>query len=296
MEQESFNELLKSKLIEVFDYTIQFLNSRGLRWYVCAGTAIGAVRHKDIIPWDDDIDILMPRSDYDKLLECSNEMDGSGYKLFSLKDNGYYHPYYKIIDMNTTIWENRLIPYVLGAYVDIFPLEDTNITPTEYEALHNKCMKDLHKFHRSLTIPRFNVFVDLFIHKRLKTFLNVVNNALFYRWFRKYFLNKFVKDENKFYSPNGLNYAQPYGYCGAENEIYKKEWFADVIKGPFNRLTANIPVGYDQYLTQLFGDYMTPPPEDKRRCHDGRYYINLKERLTIPEIEKRVKKGITREV
>lgn len=297
MDKESFDSVLKRKLIDTFDYTIQFLENNNLRWYVSSGTAIGAVRHHDIIPWDDDIDIFVPREDYDKLLELSKKMDESKYKLFSYHDKGYYHPYYKLVDMNTTIWEDRLKPFLLGAYVDIFPLEDTNITPEEYDTIHAECLNKLSLLYKAFSLPTVSTLWDLFIHFRAKSVLSVFENVLYYCWRKDSYLEQYVSAHNKYYQTDGKYYAHAFGFGGGKRDIYKKEWFREVIKMPFNRLTVNVPVGYHEYLTQVFGDYMTPPPVEKRvDTHgDSRYYINLKERVDIKEIEKRVKKGITRE-
>lgn len=297
MDNKVLSSILKKKLIETFDYTIKFLEKYNLRWYVSSGTAIGAVRHHDIIPWDDDIDIFLPREDYDKFLELSKKMDERKYKLYSYYDEGYYHPYYKVVDMNTTIWEDRLKPCVLGVYVDVFPLEDTNVTPEEYDFIHEDCNKKLKLWYRSLSIPTLNTFIDLLLHARLKSVLFVIENAFYYRWRRKHYLKQYIAAHERYYQPNGIYYTHAFGFGGGEKDIYPKDWFANVVKMPFNRIIVNVPAGYHEYLTQVFGDYMTPPPIDKRVDTHGesRFYINLKERLDIKEIERRVSKGVTRE-
>ncbi|MBR6088023.1 MAG: LicD family protein [Prevotella sp.] len=292
-----FNDFFKTKLLEVFDYTIQFLESNNLRWYVSSGTAIGAVRHHDIIPWDDDIDIFLPREDYDKLFSLRYKMEESRYRLYSYHDAGYYHPYFKIVDMNTTIWEDRLKPCILGVYVDVFPLEDTNITSGEYDVIHADCYKKLSLWYRSLSIPTLRTFYDLLLHFRVRTIFAVLENLLFYRWHRDSYLNQYINAHEKYYQSNGEFYTHAFGFGGGKKDIYEKKWFAEVIKMPFNRLTVNVPIGYHEYLTQVFDDYMTPPPVEKRVDTHGesRLYVNLKERIDIKEIEKRVAKGFTRE-
>ena len=297
MDVNIFNSKLKKKLIDTFDYTIQFLEKYNLRWYVSSGTAIGAVRHNDIIPWDDDIDIFLPREDYDKLFKLRKKMDEDRYRLYSYHEKGYYHPYFKIVDMNTTIWEDRLKPYVLGVYVDVFPLEDTNITPEEYDAIHDDCYLKLNRWYRSLSIPTLRTFLNLLSHFRLRSVISVVENVLFYHWREKYYLHNYINAHNRYYQHDGAFYTHAFGFGGGKKDIYKKEWFENVIKTPFNRLTVNVPAGYNEYLTQVFGDYMTPPPIEKRVDAHGesRFYINQKGRNGIKEIEKRVSNGVTRE-
>ena len=74
----------KQKLLETFNYVIQFLNAHNLRWFCCYGTLIGAIRHKGLIPWDDDIDICMPKEDYDRLKLIKDEMEKDHYRFLSL--------------------------------------------------------------------------------------------------------------------------------------------------------------------------------------------------------------------
>ena len=87
-------------------------------------------------------------------------------------------------------------------------------------------------------------------------------------------------------------------FCSATDKsilahVYPKDWFSGNLKLLFEGLQINVPSGYDEFLTQIYGEYMTPPPEDKRvLCHDElRYYINLKERLSLEEVKRRVANG-----
>lgn len=100
---------MKNKLNEVFQFTIDFLNSYNLNWCVAYGTAIGAVRHHGIIPWDDDIDIFMPREDYNKFMSLRGELYDTHYRIIAMGDDNYWLPFAKLFDSNTTIWELLLV-------------------------------------------------------------------------------------------------------------------------------------------------------------------------------------------
>lgn len=76
-----------------------------------------------------------------------------------------------------------------------------------------------------------------------------------------------------------------------EKSLYNPAWFEKAIRVPFEDTEISVPVGYHEYLTTNFGDYMTPPPEKEQKVKHKFYYMNLKEGLTIEEAKKRIKKG-----
>ena len=114
MEQEALTKQFQEHILKVFKFTVDFLERHNLRYVACGGTVLGAVRHNDFIPWDDDIDIYLPREDYDKLLTMKEEMQKEGFDVLSLNDRGYYLPFAKVSDMNTTLWEQQEFPFLMG--------------------------------------------------------------------------------------------------------------------------------------------------------------------------------------
>lgn len=97
----------KLRLLDTLKFMQAFFAKHDLRYVACGGTVLGAVRHKGFIPWDDDIDVYMPRADYQKLQTLTAELDKEGYEFLSHENTGvgYYMPFGKLSDKNSTIWE-----------------------------------------------------------------------------------------------------------------------------------------------------------------------------------------------
>ena len=93
----------KRKLLETFKATIKFLDDNNLTWWAYAGTAIGAVRHHGMIPWDDDIDIFMPYDDYCRIQKMHHELENTNLEVYRPFDGDYYIPYVKIADKNSKL-------------------------------------------------------------------------------------------------------------------------------------------------------------------------------------------------
>ena len=118
----NYHFLYQSKLLETFKALITILESKNLNYFACGGTALGAVRHKNIIPWDDDIDIFMPRKDYMELLGLAQGIK-EGYEILSINDHGGRATYMKFVNIQTSYWEIENCPTMSGLFIDIFPLD-----------------------------------------------------------------------------------------------------------------------------------------------------------------------------
>lgn len=278
-----YSEKKMQKLIlDAFKFTKEFLSQHNLRYIACGGTVLGAVRHKGFIPWDDDIDIYMPREDYNKLFDYANEMRNHGYELISFNDKGYYLPFAKISSLTSTIWEIEHLPYVMGVYVDIFPLDYFNEDDNVITGLQHS-QKYIFANHYVPSISKCDIsflFKSLFNLKRSDVIC--------------YFRSKYYAKKSSFFLRRFKEVEQKYSHGGGEKcvcvtqwegKIFHTEWFENLIECPFEDTTVIIPCDYDSYLTLLYGDYMTPPPIEKRVSHHLHYFVDLERRLTINEIK-----------
>ena len=285
-----FNDILKEKLLEVLRYSLNFFDSYNLKCFGCGGTVLGAVRHKGFIPWDDDIDLYMPRADYDRLIGMTKELEKDGYSFVSIEtDSRYYLPFGKIIDMNTSVWEVKRFPFMLGVYIDIFPLDefDPNITDINgefdsYKSLISEYQYTIESIDSRRVLSSLRMFDLKEAYKRtFYTFYNKKRSNLYHEILKK--IDYYRK------SKGSVCVSLPQW----PGRYFESDWFKNSTQLPFEDVVINVPGEFDKYLTLLYGDYMTPPPVEMRQATHGdvRYYINLKERITIKEAKSRILKG-----
>ena len=287
---------LKTRLLEVFQFAKEFFQQHNLRYIGCGGTVLGAIRHKGFIPWDDDIDLYMPRKDYEQLLQLAPEFQGTGYELLhwdnltlnsqlSTLNSQYYMPFAKIADCHSTIWEFRHLPFLFGVSIDIFPLDefdeaDEVITARQYRS-HYYFDKYLNAVSRYSCKDMLQALCRADVHR--------LGVQVLSKW-RSRNPRKYLQAFRQFEETYKHNGPGPKCVCVTqwEGRIFQSEWFHDVIEVPFEDTTLIIPRAYDAYLRKLYGDYMQLPPEEKRISHPH-YFFDIDHRLTLEELRSRNK-------
>ena len=135
---QKYLDKLQKKTLETLKFTIDFFEKHNLRYFAYGGTLLGAVRHKGFIPWDDDVDILMPSEDYERLLTPEQEISRQGHYIITYKTPEYYYTHTKLCSANTTIWENKSQPFIFGVFIDIFPVYRTNKDDNDINVMYRK--------------------------------------------------------------------------------------------------------------------------------------------------------------
>lgn len=108
MDIKNIKKEWNAAILDILKTFISICHTHNLRYYCCAGTAIGAVRHHGMIPWDDDIDVIMPRPDYDRFLEIARHEDFGNYEVVTPYNNERYPLYFsKLVNKNTTLIEEK---------------------------------------------------------------------------------------------------------------------------------------------------------------------------------------------
>ena len=290
MEPEYLKKLQQKTLITL-KYAINFFEQHNLNYFAFGGTCLGAVRHQNMIPWDDDVDILMPYDDYQKLITLKQEIDNSGkYRLLTPDTQGFYDPICRITDTKTSIWRYYMNPIIFGTQIDIFPLYETDIDDNEtLAAMLNENLSKTWRYQRANQKYNWIRFLENIQHKHLRGLLRNIKWALSTCNVKRY-KRELDNFQAKLNTPGGHRFVSFASFIYGL-ETYDKEWFAKYIEMPFADFSIRVPVGYDAYLKSVYGDYMKLPPIEKRNPAHGCYYINLSEGLSIDEVRKRISKG-----
>lgn len=279
MKQGIDDKVWKDKLKIILKEIIRICETHDITYFLTGGSCLGAVRHKDIIPWDDDIDVMMPRPDYDRFRIIAGKELGDNFELGHYETiKNYYYPFMKVYDKTSTLIEQKEPFLVGGLFVDVFPLDGTsnshimdNFNFMVFKFIHylSQPFSEMHyqKNKHKLSFRIANMIKKIFSKQRNKMFA-----------FSEYWLRR-----NKVKESNILR--MHYSMWG-KKESGRKNLFIKSIKVPFGDLMASIPIGYDEYLTNLYGNYMTPPPIEKRTTHHNQFYINLERRISLQEVQK----------
>ncbi|SHM26136.1 lipopolysaccharide cholinephosphotransferase [Fibrobacter sp. UWR3] len=251
-------EEMKQIQVDILKDVHLFCEKNNIRYTLIYGSLLGAVRHKGYIPWDDDIDIAMLRDDYEKFV-ASYKSENGFYRVYDCrKDNGYYYPFLKVADTRTVLEENVSMQNI-GVNIDIFPCD--YLFDTKQECINFIKKLDFLKklFRIKLVKPgKKNSFIKRILIRVLKllclpiSMKNIVD--------REYALvNRLTNRNAKF-----VGFAFSSDLSCSYRSICPREVFEKYEKVPFEKETFEIISSYDEWLTQMFGDYMTPPPAKER--------------------------------
>lgn len=245
------NNIIHSRLLELL---VEF-NKKCLRYdckyYIMGGTLIGAVRHNGFIPWDDDVDVALPREDYEKIKKIL--ITEKNIRFIS-NNNDYMYPFMRL---TSTMFINKKKTEI---WMDIFPLDSV-------------------RFHRVKIIQSFiikKILLKLLWYKRYKSkSTNKIKIFLFYiivfstlllisRKSLEILINFVMKFQNWIPSKNYSSFASPYSI---NVETFLKKHFAPGSKLSFEGICVNAPSNYHLILTQIYGDYLKLPQQKNRRNH-----------------------------
>ncbi len=286
-----FKEAYNERLLNLYDFVVKFLDDHNLQWWAAYGTGIGAVRHHGFIPWDDDIDLHMLRGDCEKLLLLKDDLRSFGFDLLSAHDGSSPLFFLKIIDKKTTFVERKEVPLNSGVFVDIFPLDYVGGDSERFRSnyIHIRRWQLLHEY------TYFKVsLIDVIkaVKQKSGNATRFLYSILAPKFVRNYTRKKVIDWEKKVSNAKKEKYlATYYNAFSGMRVLFDSTWFDGFETLEFEGRTIKLPLHYDNYLRLIYGDYMTPPKNIPQSSH-WHYYVNLKERISIDDVRRRVKKGI----
>lgn len=287
MVEPTNEQLQKIKKLET-DILLAFLGVcrvLSLRYYLVGGTLLGAVRHGGFIPWDDDIDVAMPRADYEIFLREGQKHLPEHLFLQCLDTDPHYcMNFAKIRDSRTTFVEYSVhkFPMNHGVYIDIFPLDYYPEAPAAQRKMDWLQKLFLARSRGEVCVPeqsRHSAAGET--ARRMVSTIAKLRYPNFFKALRiREKLHRSVK-------PSAL-WAN---YCGAwgKKEIMPAEWYAEGAELTFEGIQVMGPKSYEKWLTQVYGDYMQLPPVEKRVGHHYAQTIDL-DRSYIEYNQKYLKK------
>lgn len=273
----------KKKLIDALNVLNRICKDYNIKYFASGGTAIGAIRHKGFIPWDDDIDVCMLREDYNRFIQLKDQVFDGHYKIMDYSEEGYCVPSAKFVDCNTALWEVPNHPIMMGAYIDVFPLDFVEGSLDDIQILASKYRSAWNNYSRSLPYRHIPVIAHYLKRGNLRTALKRIGDFVYYQFFKQQLFKKFKEIEAEVLTKKGDRVLMYNTFYPIRREIIRLEAVEKTISMPFEDTTIQMPVGYDEYLSNLFGDYMKLPPEEKRVTHHSHVYLNMDNYVSLIE-------------
>ena len=258
MRELTENEI-REELFQILCDFIDYCDGHGLRYCLCAGTMLGAARHKGFIPWDDDIDVYMPRPDFDRFHELfQTEPVGRQYKLIGINAGEGFWPFAKMINTRIAV-ENPYTTTDRNLWVDIFPMDGLPEDEKESERILAQSLPCRKK------IDRCNAKIGAGKNK-LRAILKIPM-ILFYKAVGAEHYGKKLDKLARGYDFESSEYIGEIVWSLGAKERMKKESFLPFSEVEFHGRLVNAPGEWDAYLRTLYGNYMELPPEEKRIRH-----------------------------
>ena len=251
-------EKLHKVQLEIMDEIHRICVNNNIEYFLDSGSALGAIRHKGFIPWDDDIDIGMLRNQYDRFVECCKTQLSTGFVIQTQETDSGYHEYKtKIRKLNTFFPEKGSVGFTYqGIFIDIFPFDYISDTPKKalWEIRRGRfLLRSIKNYRNGSNSP--SLFNRVIHH-----FLQIIP---FSRLERCYYKHCTKHDSN----PTHTLTSYYYKMAATMDLVFDVTMLNPVILMPFEDRHYYVMKNYDAYLKTMFGDYMKLPPVEKRGVH-----------------------------
>ena len=258
--------------LTLLKYFHKFCEDRGLKYFLAYGTLLGAVRHKGPIPWDDDVDIYMPRPDYEKF--CKAFPNSLRYCLFSPLRGNTLTAFSRLCEMYSTwmVGDTKFAGRPTGVVMDIFPLDGASADIEE----HNRRMKAYEPVKRRLEVVRLRLRRIFPRSGRRKGWLLLfLKSHLVYPFMVRSWLRQASNMQRREQYDSASFVTNFCDNDGRDRLHMPKSWFSERVLLEYEDTHLYAPVGYDEYLTNYYGDYMIPPAGagGQHRSHGKAFWL-----------------------
>ncbi|WP_294111993.1 phosphorylcholine transferase LicD [uncultured Fibrobacter sp.] len=249
--------------LEILKDVHNFCESEHLHYSLAYGTLLGAVRHKGFIPWDDDVDIYMPRPDYEKFFKAFNSCNN-----VAVHESESYIAFGRVCDVKKTIVKTTL-PWTksknLGVWIDVFPIDGIG----DEKNVFSQTILELDElFNKQLAVRRS--LPSLFSQLTPTRMLKQVCRKIKYCSLNINEINQKIKETCLMHPYESTNYCSQLACPGnKDKEFFKKSFFEEYVELEFEGKKLKAVKDWDAVLKMNFSDYMQLPPIDQRVAHSS---------------------------
>lgn len=260
-------KLLQKLELENLDLLIKICKENNLRYYLIGGSLIGVMRHKGFIPWDDDIDIGIPRKDYNHFVDIAKSYIPDYMDIKTMSSEPDYKCYFtRLINNKKKIyWNHGQYIAKIGIWMDVFPLDGLpeNVLMRNWQVFVVYFWKALYKFTQIdyVSTNKKRGFIECFLIK----FAQITKIG---KLFSAESMMKHLDQRLQKYDYDKEKYVWNFSGCYGKREIVSKLQLGGKRKGLFEGRIVSIPLKAEDYLTNIYGNYMKLPPVKERISHE----------------------------